>query len=505
MDTSLDYLFDDYFDNVNLNDELKSFYDFINNDELNESFFEEKKLTDIRNENYKRYNDINMLEIENLSDNLNYIVNEIKKLYGFIDPERILNNTKEEAEENKKILDLIYNHLNQLYENVKKELTELEQENNKRQEKIKNINYKNVDKKTLEIFLNKYNDLVLYNSVIEDNLFDNYKRQLKRKKYINVLYKLINIETDIPENNINILNKINNIINNHISNIYEKITYLEDLMMEKSKYESEFLIFKEYFKSIIAYDDNDYNDSYRVYDYLNNQLKIKSTLNYFEDSFIEEREEIIKEESFIYEKYGIKNIKTSLNYISANYIDFINEEEKSLINYLYEKINSDNYDIDEIYNRLNLLVSNIWKREITEIYYYNENENFCFICTNNQFIDEKHESILITRKMLERVTDYSNYQIGFICNFNKNIMYITENDDIMTVDYNDMSNLKTPKQLEQEFLNFKVSNRIALNGYLTKIEAVYFINDGDIIKYKKAVNLANQYNLPLIILKKDKN
>ena len=78
-----------------------------------------------------------------------------------------------------------------------------------------------------------------------------------------------------------------------------------------------------------------------------------------------------------------------------------------------------------------------------------------------------------------------NYQIGFICNFSDNILYVTEKDDIMDVEFNDMSNLKTPKQLEQEFLNFKVSNRIALNGYITKFNAVYIIDDGNMVKYIK--------------------
>ena len=94
--------------------------------------------------------------------------------------------------------------------------------------------------------------------------------------------------------------------------------------------------------------------------------------------------------------------------------------------------------------------------------------------------------------------------IGFICGYNDNILYITENDDIMSVeDYDDMSNLKTPLQLEQEFMNFKVCNRIALNGFKTKVEAVYYINDGNMDKYMKAIELANMYKLPLIELKKD--
>ena len=100
--------------------------------------------------------------------------------------------------------------------------------------------------------------------------------------------------------------------------------------------------------------------------------------------------------------------------------------------------------------------------------------------------------------------DYEDYQIGFICGYNDNILYMTENDDIMTVDNDDMSNLKTPLQLEQEFINFRICNRIALDGYITKIEAVYLIDDGNMDKYIKAVELANMYNLPLIKFKKEK-
>ena len=157
-----------------------------------------------------------------------------------------------------------------------------------------------------------------------------------------------------------------------------------------------------------------------------------------------------------------------------------------------------------LHYKLGLIVKDIWKNTITDIYNYNPNEDYYFICANNQFIDEKYQTILITKKEINRVTDYEDYQIGFICEYNNNIMYITENDDIMSVDnIDDMSNLKTPLQLEQEFMNFKVCNRIALNGFMTKIQAVYYINDGNIDKYMKAIELANLYNLPLIEIKKD--
>ena len=280
---------------------------------------------------------------------------------------------------------------------------------------------------------------------------------------------------------------------------------MEDILPERSIYAGEFSIFKNYINEVIAYDDTDYSSVSRVYKIICEDLKIQSLLNYFEESFIKEREEIIKEENFVFEKYGIKNIKTALDYISANYIDFINDSDKSLIKLLYDKINNEDYDLSYIYTKFKLIVDDIWLRTITDVYSYVPNEEFCFICTNNEFVDERHEAILITNRMLDRVQDYSDYQIGFICNFNKNILYITENNNIMTIDYNDMSNLKTPKQLEQEFLNFRVSNRIALNEYITKFSAVYYIDDGNIFKYINAVELANQYNLPLIVLKKDKN
>lgn len=505
MDTSSEYLFDDYFDTINLNEELIEFYKFINDDELNKALEKETYLTNLRNENYKRYNDINLLSINNLSDEFEIIVNEIKKLYSFISPDKILSNNEQEAQDNKKIIDLIYEYLNQLNNKVEEKLNILEQENNDRQEKIKEFNYNFVDKTVLHEILNGYNNIVLYNSIIEDNVYDNFKRQIRRKKDINKLYRLINLEIDDISNDKNEINILNKEITKEVKNIYNKITYLEDLMMEKSEYEGEFLLFKNYLSSLIAYDDTDYTDLNRVYNSIYKEKKIQLLLNYFEESFIKEIEKVRREETFIYEKYGIKNMKKALDYIKVNYIDEVEEYEKIVIENISQELNSDNYDLSNLYNNFRQVVNNIWKKFVTDVYSYNEQDDFCFICSNSEFIDEKYQTIIITKRMLERVNDYSDYQIGFICNYNNNILYITESENIMDVDYNDMSNLKTPKQIEQEFLNFRVSNRIALNGFLTNVVAVYIINDGDMVKYKKAVEIANQYKLPLISLRKNKN
>lgn len=496
-------IFDDYFDTINLNDELRRFYAFLNDNELNESFEEETRLTSLRNENYKRYEDINLLYLDNLSIDFQNIAKEIKKIYGFIDSKELLKDDMETAIDNKKIIDLVYYYLDKLEKMVEEELKFLEQQNNKRQKEIKELDYSQIDEKILREILIKYNNIVLFNSTIEESVFDNYSKQMKRQEYLNELCKLINLELSNANQESSEKKDLNNEIEIEIKNINDRITYLEDLIIEKSKYENEFKVFKNYFSNLIAYDDSDYTDLSRVHYNICEDLKIKSLLNYFEDSFINERENILKEENFIYEKFGIKNLKSSLDYISANYMDLLDDTEKETISNIYKLTNDGSYELSKLYNQLKNIVNAIWDKTITNVYSYKQNEPFCFICSNNQFIDERHQTILITNKMLERVEDYSDYQIGFICNYSNNILYVTENDDIMTVNYNDMSNLKTPKQIEQEFINFKICNRIALNGFLTKIVAVYCINDKNSNNKLKAIELANMYNLPLIELKKD--
>jgi len=498
-------IFDNYFDTINLNEELKMFYEFLNEEELTEHLEEETLLTDKRNENYKRYNDINISCLENLYEDFENIVKEIKKIYSFISGERLLNDDMEQAIENKKILDFIYYYLARLEKMVNEELNLLEQENDIRQQKIKDYDYSKLNNKTLQLILDRYNELVLFNSKLENSVFENYNRQVQRKKRLNELYKLINIELLDTKDSVDEKKHLDKEINKEISNINNKILYLEDIIPFKSKYKQEFEVFKKYFSELKAYDDEDYTDLSRLHYNLCEDLKIKSVLDYFEDMFIKENELIKREEKFIYEKSGIKNLNKSLDYISANYMDLLFDYEKEIINNVYSELSNSEYDITNLYKNLRQVVNSIWERTLTKVDLYKQDEDFCFICSNNQFIDEKYQTILITKKMLDRVEDYSDYQIGFVCNFNKNILYVTENDDIMSADYNDMSNVKTPKQIEQEFINFKICNTIALNGFLTKIEAVYYIKDDNPKIYEKALELSNMYNLPLIELKKDKN
>jgi len=501
----------DYFADMDLNSDIKDIYDVINDEQFVGEFEKEKHLSELRNENHKRYYAINTKRIENLPDEFSEIVYDILKLYNFIDSKILLTEDISAAENSKMLLDNIYRKLGRTDKMVETTLKEIVAENDKNQSKFSTSYFKNldIDIKTKESLLNKYNDLVLFNTLVIDDNYENLKRQIIRKDYISEILKLLNIE---EEHKVNLRKKdklpiLNQKIDEEIKKHREKINYLEDLMPEGSKHTTEFNDFRDFCNKIMAYDDTDYDNAKQTYEILSDDSRFKILINNFEELFIQERLDIKKEQQFVFEKFGIKNIKTSLNYITENYIDMLTIDEKKVINEVTQESNSEKYNLIEMQDKLSIIVKNIWKNTITDVYEYDSNDDFYFMCSSSQFIDEKHQAILISKNELNIVNDYSNYELGFICGYNDNILYITENDDIMSVNYNDMSNLKTPIQVEQEFINSKVCNRLALNGYKTKVEAVYYISDNDAnkdyIKYKKAVELANTYKLPLIELKKN--
>lgn len=498
--------FDDYFENMDLNEDIRKIYEIIDDDELQDEFEINLKLSKLRNENHKRYYEIDINKIKNLPSDFEYYSAEIVRLYECIIPNELLNDNINSAVNNKKILDVIYRKILKLNDVVSKILKELTIVNDKNQSKFNKeyLNNLDIDYNIKKQIINKYNDLILYDSTIETDCYEDLKHQIVRSNYINEILQMLNIQN---ENKLKLKNReklveLNNKIDLKILKYKEKIYYLDDLIIENSKYTRELEKFKDFYNDLISYDDEDYIDSKRVYEILCDDSKFKILYNNLEDLLIKEREDNRKEEMFIYNKFGIKNIKTSLDYITTNYMDQLDDDFKAVIEQLYVSINSNNYNLQQIEKSLGIIVKSIWENTITNVYSYNPDEDYCFICSNNQFIDEKYQTIMISNKELERANDYSDYQIGFICGYNDNILYITENNDIMTVDHNDLSNLKTPAQIEQEFINFKVCNRIALNGFITKIQAVYYIDDGNIDIYLKAVELANQYNLPLIELKK---
>ena len=499
--------FDYSFETLDLNKDMEKLYDIIDDDELHDQFEQKIRLSQLRNKNYERYHNINTLKYKDLPQDFDDVIEDIMNLYGYIDSKKILNDNAYDSKYTKQLLDNIYRRIDRLDRMVTSYLKEITASNNKKQSKFSMIYFKNLDidnilKKEL---INKYNDLILYSSYFTQDIYEDIKRQIKREEYIGEILKLLNIEEEKrisleKKDKLEILNKK---INIEIGKYKDKIQYLEDIMPESSKYVEEFENFKDFCNKLVAYDDNSYDNAKQTYEILSDELRFKTYIVNFEELFVQEITDKQREKEFIYEKVGIKNLKKSLDYIAANYMDKLDEKSKKTIQHIFNELNNEYCDLNSLYKMLSLIVKDIWSNTITDIYKFNPDEDYYFICANNQFIDEKYQTILITKKEIDRVDDYQDYQIGFVCGYNDNIMYITENEDIMSVtDADDMSNLKTPLQLEQEFMNFKISNRIALNGFKTKIEAVYYINDGNIDKYMKAIELANMYKLPLIELKK---
>lgn len=497
----------DYFNNMDLNSDMKSIYDLIDDVNIKAEFEKLERITQIRNDNYNRYVDIDILRFEDLSSEFKDIIIEIERLYYSIDHKNILTERLPEAQNTNKIINHIYMNINRLERMIKTALNELREENDEKQKKY-SLNYFNAldsDKALKKELIKIYNTLVIESSKMSKDIYEEIKFEYNRKNYIKEIELLISREEDkqINSNNQDKLNELNKLIDIEIKKHKEKITYLEDLIPENSKHINEFNEFKAFCNKIIAYDDTNYSNAKQTYEILSDEDRFNTYLKNFEVLFINEIENNRKEESFVFEKVGVKNLIKSLNYIAANYMDKLEEPDRTTINYIYEQLNNKKYNLVELEMILSNIVNKIWNKTITDVKLFNNNEDYYFICSNNQFIDEKYETILLTRKEINRVNDYHDYQIGFICDYNDNILYMTENDDIMSVDYDDMSKLKTPLQIEQEFINFEVCNKIALNGYKTKISAVYIIDDGNINAYRKALELSSMYNLPLIKLKKD--
>lgn len=499
---------DNFFETIDLNKDLEKLYEIIGDEEDKDELQKNIKLNNLRNENHKRYYEIDTLKYENLPDDFYDVIEDMFDLYSYIDSKNILVTDEYETNKIRLLLDNIYRRINRLDKMVETYLKDITKRNDEKQSRF-SLNYFNsldINEELKSELINKYNDLILFSSNISKDIYEDIKIQLKRQEYINEILKLLNIE---EENKINLqkkdrLKELNKKINEEILKYKEQIQYLEDIIPENSKHITEFENFKDFCNKIFAYDDECYDNAKQTFEILSDKLRFKNYVSNFEELFVQEIIDKQKEEEFIYEKVGIKNLRKSLDYITANYMNKLGEEDKNIIKYIFDKLNANNYELTELNKALGLIVRKIWDETITDIYNFNPKEDYYFICSNNQFIDAKYQTILISKKEINRVDYYEDYQIGFICGYNDNIMYITENDDIMSVnDYDDMSNLKTPLQLEQEFLNFKVCNKIALNGFKTKVEAVYYINDGNIDKYLKAVELANMYKLPLIELKKD--
>ena len=495
-----------YFANLNLDGELNDIslqYNVEDEKEFNKKVY----LNELRSDNHYRYYNVDFVKLDDLTEDINVYVRSIKDLYKLIDPKVLLTENEIQAEQHKVVIDKIYDYLSIIDEKVDNSLKELTPNNNVKQSKLSIELFKKagVSSKTLNELIDLYSELVIVSSKLENDKYIDLKNQIKRKRNISKIYNLLNVKEPkiIDIDKCEEIDSINAKIDLAHRKYMDKIQYLGDIIPKGKEFKTRFGKLRNNILVLFSYDDRNILSARKVWSKLQNTKKIDDEIKDLEDIFIDEIERVKKEREFVFDKVGTKNIKRTLDYINVYYMDSLDEESKQVVSYITNNVNVGKYDVKYMNKALHIIIDDIWRKTLTDIDNYNLADDYYYICTNNPFIDEKYQAILITKKEIRKVNDYEDYQIGFVCGYNDNILYVTENEDIMSVRFDDMSNLKTPKQIEDEFINFKVCNRIALNGFKTKLLAVYFIDDGDNAKLEKAIELSNSYKLPLIKIKKD--
>lgn len=501
-------ILDKYFASLNLDEIMNNLSKEYNVDDKSDKLDEKTYLNEIRSDNHYRYYNIDLIKLSNLTEDINVYVRSIKELYKLIDPKALLTEDITQAEQHKSVLDKIYDYLDVVDKKVDTTLKELTTNNNVKQSKFSIELFKKtkVSSKVLNELIDLYSELVIIGSYLENDKYIDLKNQIKRKRNISKIYNLLNIKepriynVDKSEE----INLINDRIERSRKKYMDKLQYLGDIMPKGKEFKNRFNKLKNNILVLFSYDDKSISSARKVSAKLQNNQKIDDEIKDLEDVFITEIEKIRKEKDFVFDKVGYKNLKRTLDYINVYYMDILDEDSKNVVTYMINNLNAGKYNPTDMNKAIRIIVDDIWKNTVTDIKDYDPKKDYYFICTNNPFIDEKYQTILITKREILKVNDYEDYQIGFVCGYNNNILYATENEDIMSVRFDDMSNLKTPKQIEDEFINFKICNRIALDGFKTKLQAVYIIDDGDRVKKAKALELCSSYTLPLIEIKKDK-
>lgn len=492
-------LFDkEYFEDMDLNDDMEQIYSLIKNDEEYEEYEKEINLSKMRVDNHKKYHSIKIKNFDNLP-NLYYLdVKKIKKIYSEIDEKKILKSNYNESEEIKykllqleKLIDNFKNRLEKDYKIISKENDNIQKMWNYKV--INNVDVSPEEKKEL---LKYYEELIIISSDYKNNIYEDFKMEIKRKKYINKINLILKKEQKklIDKQKQKELDLLNKKIKKPKQKLNDKLKYLQMLIIDNSKYEEDFNKFKKLCNAIKNYDKNNLEEARDTYKLLCLQDKIDIFVNRLEKLFLEELEKQIKGKEYKEYEINLMKLNNITDKIEKNYYDTLNKKDAKYIREIKRKLKDKIINIEEEKNNLSLLIKRIWKNYLTDVYTYNPNEDYHFICSNNQFIEPKYETILLTNKIVNKSENYGEYQIGFICN---------HIDNIIDMENNELEILKLPIQVEKSFVDFNDYNKIFLDGNKTILEAVYFIDDGDINKLYKAIELANIYNIPLIKLKRD--
>ena len=316
------------YDDFDINEYLKNFYTIYGSEEVEKQI----ELDDLRSQNHEEYYKIDLLKLRDLPNEFDSIIDEIRKSYNVIQSDKLLIESESIAKEHQKLLSDINRNIKRLDMMVKTTLEELELENDERQSKlsIAYIKSLDIDFNLKSRILNLYNDLVLYNTELVKDNYEDLRRQVVRKQYLDYIFKLLNLEKSDNENKAfkKELIHLNKEIKDKIIEYDNKILYLEDLIDPTSKYKDEFSEFVNFYKKIKVYDDKNYENAKQTYEILSDKSMFADKIKSFENMFIDEFENTKKEESFVHNKIGIKNIRKSLDFISVNYMDILDSESK---------------------------------------------------------------------------------------------------------------------------------------------------------------------------------
>ena len=496
----------EYFENMDLNEDMEKIYSLIKNNEEYSEYEKEMNLSKLRIDNHKKYHRIKINLIEDLPNYFYLDVKNIKSIYSKINENKLLSENYEEAEKNKYRLIELEKAFNELKFKVEKELKNILKKNNNDQKLWGFDVFKNLvfDKDELKKVLNYYDTLLFITANVYDDVFSEYKNELVRRKIIDKINKILDEEAEKLKNSAKIkeLRILNNKIEEGIRKLNDKLNYLDKLVPDNSEYLPDYKKFKMICETLINYDKESLKDVRETYKVLCVEEKLDIFIKRFETFFLIELEKLIKGKEYQKLEIEMEELKEIIKKIEE-YSDFLDSENNKYIRNLKRSIKEKIIDIKKEKEKINNLIRKIWNKYLTDINLFNFNIDYHFICSNNQFILPIQECILITKKMIEQDSNYGEYQIGFICDSLDKIMYMTNKEDIIDKEDQDLDYLKLPNEIEENFRSFKDCTKIALDGNSTSFIAVYFIDDGDNIKLKTAEELSNTYNIPLIKFKRD--
>ena len=149
--------FDYSFETLDLNKDMEKLYEIIDDEEMQDEFEQKIRLSKLRNKNYERYYNIDILKYKNLPQEFEDVIEDITNLYNYIDSKKILNGNVSESKYTNQLLDNIYRRINRLDMMVKSSLKQLTKSNDDKQARFSityfnNLDISNVLKKDFTMF-----------------------------------------------------------------------------------------------------------------------------------------------------------------------------------------------------------------------------------------------------------------------------------------------------------------------------------------------------------------